>query len=50
MKSLPEEAIEEFKKLYRKRFNVELTNEEAKNKANNFIALYQAVYGLRHQK
>jgi len=48
MKALPEETIKEFQKLYKKRFNVELTNEEAKNKANNLIALYQTIYGVRH--
>ena len=41
---LPQKAIEEFKKIYRKCYNIELTNEEATLKANNLVRLYQAVY------
>ncbi|MCX6719904.1 MAG: hypothetical protein NTV36_02245 [Candidatus Staskawiczbacteria bacterium] len=42
---LPKEAIEEFKKLYAKNFGVELSDEEASRRANNLVALYEAVYG-----
>lgn len=43
--SLPKEEVEEFKKLYKKVYNVELSDEEAKRRANNLFALYLAVYG-----
>lgn len=41
---LPKDAIEEFKKLYRKRFGVDLSNEEAARRANNLVNLYRFVY------
>ena len=41
---LPKKAIEEFKRIYRKSYNIELTNEEAADKANRLVQLYQAVY------
>jgi len=41
---LPKEAIEEFKKLYKDRFGVELSDEEASRRANNLVNLYKAVY------
>ena len=41
---LPKEAIEEFKKLYKQRFKVDLSDEEASFRANNFVNLYKAVY------
>lgn len=42
---LPQEAIEEYKKLYKQRFGVDLSNEEASFRANNLVKLYKAVYG-----
>ncbi len=42
---LPQEAIEEFKILYKKRFGMDLTDEEAKVRANNLFTLYKVVYG-----
>lgn len=42
---LPKEAIEEFKVLYEKNYGVKLSDEEAGRRANNFVALYEAVYG-----
>jgi len=42
---LPQEAIEEYKKLYEKRFGVKLSDEEATLRANNLVKLYTAVYG-----
>ena len=42
---LPKEAIEEFKKLYAKNYGVKLSDEEASRRANNFVGLYEAVYG-----
>ena len=42
---LPKEAIEEFKKLYKERFKVELNDEEAAFRANNLINLYEIVRG-----
>jgi hypothetical protein len=42
---LPKEAIEEYKKLYKTRFKVDLTDEEAILRANNLVNLYEAIYG-----
>lgn len=41
---LPKEAITEFKKLYKKNYGVELSDEEAVFRANNFVNFYKAVY------
>ena len=41
---LPQEAIEEFKKLYKERFRVELSDEEAVFRANNLVNLYEIVH------
>ena len=41
---LQESAIKEFKELYKKEFQIELTNEEAYQKANNLLNLYKVVY------
>jgi hypothetical protein len=41
---LPSEAIEEYKKLYEKRFGVKLSEEEAVFRANNLVKLYRSVY------
>ena len=40
---LPKEAIEEYKKLYKQRFGVDLSDEEASFRANNLVNLYSAV-------
>jgi hypothetical protein len=40
---LPKEAIEEFKKLYKERFKVELSDEEAAFRATNLVNLYEIV-------
>jgi hypothetical protein len=45
---LPKEAIEEFKKMYKKRFGVELTDAEASFRANNLVNLYKVVFGKNH--
>jgi hypothetical protein len=42
---LPKEAIEEFKVLYKKYYGVEIADEEATRRANNLLALYNAVLG-----
>ena len=47
---LPKEAIEEYKKLYEKRFGVKLSDEEAVFRANNLVKLYTAVYGASPAK
>lgn len=44
---LPKEAIEEFKKLFKKRFKEELTDEEAYRKATKLLDLYEVVYGSK---
>ena len=41
---LPQEAIEEYKILYQKRFGIELTDEEAILRSNNLLTLYKVVY------
>lgn len=41
---LPQEAVDEFKKLYKKQFKKDLSDKEAAYRANNLFALYQAVY------
>lgn len=45
MAELPKKEIEEFKRLYKKVYKVELSEEEAKRRANNLFQLYLAVYG-----
>lgn len=42
---LPDEAILEFKDLYRKRYRTELSDEEASFRANNLVNLYAVEYG-----
>jgi hypothetical protein len=41
---LPEEAIEEFKKIYKKEFGIDISNTESSRRANNLINLYRIVY------
>ena len=41
---LPREAIKEFIELYKARFGVELSDEEASRRANNLVNLYKFVY------
>ena len=41
---LPKKAIEEFKKIYKKSYGVELSDEVAADKANRLVNLYKAVY------
>lgn len=43
---LPPEAITEYKKLYKERFKVELSDEEAVLRANNLVNLYEVVWGV----
>ncbi|MBI2085723.1 hypothetical protein HYT74_00110 [Candidatus Daviesbacteria bacterium] len=49
-KPLPQEAVEEFKKLYKAKFNKELSNQEAIKRANNLFSLYESVYGSSTNK
>ena len=42
---LPKSAIEEFKQLYFKNYGIRLSDEEATRRAENFVGLYEAVYG-----
>ena len=42
---IPKEAVEEFKKIYKKKFKVDLSNKEALRRATNLLNLYKAVYG-----
>ncbi len=41
---LPQEAIQEFKELYEKRYGVKLSDEEASLRANNLFKLYKITY------
>jgi hypothetical protein len=41
---LPKNAIQEFKRLYKKRYGVDLSDEEASFRANNLVELYAVVY------
>uniref|UniRef100_A0A7C3SPI8 Uncharacterized protein n=1 Tax=Dictyoglomus turgidum TaxID=513050 RepID=A0A7C3SPI8_9BACT len=41
---LQKEAIEEFKKIYKKEFRKELTDKEASQKAKRLLNFYKAVY------
>jgi len=41
---LPDQAIQEFKKLYKKRYGVELSDQEASYRANNLFNLYKVTY------
>ena len=43
---LPDEAIVEFKELYREHFGVELSDVEARIKAHALFNFVKAVYGL----
>ena len=47
---LPKEAIEEYKRLYEKRFGVVLSDAEASFRANNLVNLYKAVLGPEHSE
>jgi len=47
---LPKEAIQEFKKIYKAKFNIKLTDKEACFRANNLFSLYKAIYGKSSQK
>ena len=42
---LPDEAIEEYKKLYQSRFGVVLSDTEASFRANNLVNFYKATLG-----
>jgi len=44
---LPETAIIQFKKIWKKLYGIELSDSEAVFRANNLVALYRAVYGNR---
>lgn len=48
MTTLPKEAIEEFKVLYKKEYGLELSDEEASRQANKLVDLYKAVYRKRN--
>lgn len=41
---LPDKAIEEFKEIYKKEFKEELSEKEAREKADNLIGLFRVVY------
>jgi len=41
------EAVEEFKRLFKKRFKEELTYEEAYRRATKLLDLFEVVYGSK---
>jgi len=47
---LPKEATEEYKRLYKKRFGVVLSDAEASFRANNLVKLYKTVLGSESLK
>lgn len=40
---LPKQAVNEYKKLFKARYGVELSYAEAERRANNLVAFYRAV-------
>lgn len=42
---LPKEAIEEFKEIYKKVFNEDISNEDALVRANKLLDLYKVMFG-----
>ena len=46
---LPPQAIKDFKKMYKARYGVELSDAEAKRRANNLIDFYRAVCEPSHR-
>ena len=42
---LPEQAIDEYIKIYRKKFGITLSKQEASFRANHLVNLYKAVLG-----
>jgi hypothetical protein len=42
---LPENAITEYKKIYKKLYGIELTDKEARFRAEHLVGLYRTVYG-----
>lgn len=42
---LPEQAIEEYIEIYRKKFGITLSKKEAAFRANHLVDLYKAVLG-----
>jgi len=47
---LPRKAIEEYKRLYKQRYGVELDDAEASFRANHLVRLYLAVLRPEHQR
>jgi len=39
-----DDAVKEFKQLFKEKFHIELTDEEAYQKANQLLNLYKVVY------
>lgn len=46
---IPEKALKEFKELYQKRFQVELSDEETYQKASKLLDLYETIYGQKYK-
>lgn len=47
---IPKEALKEFKELYKKRFQVELSDDEVYRKASKILDLYETIYGQKYKE
>jgi len=46
---IPKEALKEFKELYRKKFQAELSDEKTYRQASKLLNLYRVIYGRDHK-
>jgi len=46
---VPKKLLKQFKEIYQKEFQVELSDDEALKKAVQLLELYRAVYGITHE-
>ena len=47
---LPDEAIEEFREIYKKEYGEELSKEDARERAERLFGLVKAVYSPKQQR
>ncbi len=48
--TLSKEAIQEFKELFKKRFDKEISDQEAFDRGMRLLNMYKVVYGVRSKK
>jgi hypothetical protein len=46
---IPKKALKEFKELYKKQFQIELSDEEVYRKASKILDLYETLYGQKYK-